>query len=730
MQRLIIVSNRLPVTVEKRKGKIAFRQSVGGVASGLASITRPREAVWVGWAEVPSARVSTAEKADIADRLWNEYGSKPLFLGQRDVAGFYQGFSNRTLWPLFHHFARYAEFDTEYWRAYERVNRAYRDAVLEVVEPGDSIWVHDYQLLLLPSLLRESLPDAPIGFFLHIPFPSYEVFRMLPWRREILSGMLGADLVGFHTFDYARHFLSSARSLLGLEDRDGQIQVDERLVLVDAFPMGIDAQRFQDQAAGTKSRRRQDLIRKAGPEQRIVLSVDRLDYTKGIPERLHAFNAFLESHPEWRGRVRLVCVAVPSRTRVEAYLRLKHEVDRLVGEINGHWGTVDWSPVTYLYRALPTRQLVDLYAASDVALVTPLRDGMNLVAKEYVACQVEGRGVLVLSEMAGAARELSEALLVNPYDRDAVVDALEAALTMPEDERQRRNEAMRRRLKRYNVGAWAEDFLDALGRIKLMQVAYDAHVLTPQQRARLLESARAASERVVVLDYDGTLVPFSRRPGAAVPDPDLLTLLGQIASSPSTTLVLVSGRDRTTMESWLGGVGAVLVAEHGAWVHEPGSEWVTGAPVTAAWKDAVRPVLERVVDRTPGSFIEEKDFSLAWHYRLAQADQAGLRVRELAEALSALTESLGLSVMEGNRVLEVKLSSINKGLAAHRWMAMPNAEFVLAAGDDRTDEDLFEAAPDHVWTIKVGRGPSRARSSLHSWREMRSLLKEIAEVMS
>jgi trehalose 6-phosphate synthase/phosphatase len=729
MQRLVVVSNRLPVTVEKRKGAIVFRQSVGGVATGLASIARPREAVWVGWAEVPVGRISTAEKADIADRLWNEHGSKPVFLGQRDIAGFYQGFSNRTLWPLFHHFDRYVEFDTEYWHAYERVNRAYRDALLEVVEPGDSIWVHDYQLLLLPALLRESLPDAPIGFFLHIPFPSYEAFRMLPWRREILNGMLGADLVGFHTFDYARHFLSGARSLLGLEDRDGQIQVDDRLVRVDAFPMGIDVQRFQQEASGPKARRRQALIRRADPEQRIILSVDRLDYTKGIPERLRAFDAFLDEHPEWRGRVRLVCVAVPSRTRVERYLRLKQEVDRLVGEVNGRWGTVDWLPVTYLYRALPTRQLVDLYAASDVALVTPLRDGMNLVAKEYVACQLDGRGVLILSEMAGAARELSDALVVNPYDRDAVVEALDAALTMPEDERRRRNTTMQGRLKRYDVGAWAEDFLQSLDRIKLMQVAYDAHVLTPQQDARLLEAARTAAARVVVLDYDGTLVPFSRRPGAAVPDPELLALLERIGSSPSTTLLLVSGRDRATMQSWFGEVSAVLIAEHGAWVHEPASEWVTTAPVNAAWKDAVRPVLDHVVDRTPGSFVEEKDFSLAWHYRLAQADQAGLRLRELTEGLSPMAESLGLSLMEGNQVLEVKMASINKGLAAHRWMTMPNAEFVLAAGDDKTDEDLFEASPDHAWTIKVGRGPSRARSSLHSWREMRALLREISEVI-
>jgi trehalose 6-phosphate synthase/phosphatase len=730
MGRLVIVSNRLPVTVEKRKGQIHFRHSVGGVATGLASITRPREAIWVGWAEIPSGRITAAERADVVDRLWDEHGSRPIFLSQRDIAGFYQGFSNRTLWPLFHHFARYAEFDAEYWKAYERVNRLYRDSLLELLQPDDLVWVHDYQLLLLPGLLREALPDASIGFFLHIPFPSYEAFRMMPWRREILAGMLGSDLIGFHTFEYTRHFLNAVRSLLGLEDRDGQLQVDERLVACDAFPMGIDVDWFERQASSPATRRQVTSLRKAGPDQKIVLSVDRLDYTKGIPERLMAFDSFLDEHPEWRRNVRLICVAVPSRTRVEQYLRLKHDVDRLVGEINGCWGTVDWSPVTYLYRALPVKQLVGLYSAADVALVTPLRDGMNLVAKEFVVCCTDGKGVLVLSEMAGAARELSEALVVNPYDREAVVEAIATALDMPEDEQALRNRAMQRRLRRYDISAWAEDFLRALDHIKLVQRAYDEHLLTPHQRLRLLQAAHDADNRVLIMDYDGTLVPFERRPGAAAPDDDLLSLLRRLVASPSTQVALVSGRDRATLTRWFGEVGAILIAEHGAWVREPGSDWVTSTPLTAAWKETVRPAMEDIVDRTPGSFIEEKDYSLAWHYRLAQKDQAALRLRELVERLAATADSLGLSLLEGDRVLEVKNAGVDKGSAAHRWMAAPEVSFVFVAGDDRTDEDLFEAAPDSAWTIKIGRGPSRARTTLPSWREMRSLLGEIAEVLS
>lgn len=715
--------------MEKRKGELLFHQSVGGVATGMTSVAESRDCLWLGWADLPSARVTAAERETVEKRLLDEFNSWPVFLTQRDVSGFYYGFSNRTLWPLFHTFARYAEFDAANWRAYERANRAFRDAVLEVARPGDTIWVHDYQLMLLPALLREELPDSAIGFFLHIPFPSFEIFRMLPWRRQLLEGVLGADLVGFHTFDYARHFLSSTRSLLGIDDRFGKLEVDERQVSVDAFPMGIDVERFAGAVQGKAVQRHARRVRPHDAEHRIVLSVDRLDYTKGIPERLEAFDDFLERHPGWRGRVRMVCVAVPSRTRVERYLRLKEQVDQLVGSINGRWGTVDWTPVTYLYRMLPFQTLVGMYAAADVALVTPLRDGMNLVAKEYVACRTDGTGVLVLSEMAGAARELGEAVLVNPHDRDAMVEALEAALEMPEKEQIERNRAMQARLERYDVKRWAGDFLHALDNVKLMQVAYAEHALTQQQRERLLAAARSAPERTIVLDYDGTLVPFARKPGGAVPDDHLLDLLRRLSGAPSTTLVIISGRERGSLDEWLGDVGAVLIAEHGAWIREPQGDWQTSAPMSGAWKKEIRPVLERYVDRTPGSFIEEKDFSLAWHYRLVQADQAAVRVTDLTETLAGMTEGMGIAILEGNRVVEVKNAEVDKGRAAHRWMTGGGNAFLLAAGDDRTDEALFEAAPDTAWTIKVGRGRSRARASLPWWRDMRELLEEIAEVI-
>jgi trehalose 6-phosphate synthase/phosphatase len=725
MSKLLIVANRLPVTVERRKGEHRFRHSVGGVATGLDSYRRAGETLWIGWAETPVSRLDAAEREVLRDALRERYASEPVFLTADDVAGFYHGFSNRTLWPLFHYFTRYAEFNPAFWRAYERVNRKYRDAVLEAYEPGDRIWIHDYQLMLLPAMLRKALPDAPVGFFLHIPFPSWEIYRLLPWRRELLEGVLGANLIGFHTHDYVRHFLGSVHSLLGIEDRNGMLRVGGGLALVDAFPMGIDVDRY---IAGARSRGAEREARRfAHGGRRLVLSIDRLDYTKGIPERLRAFDAFLEARPEWRGKVTMLCIAVPSRSRVWSYRELKRQVDELVGDINGRWGTIEWTPVQYLYRSLPFNLLMAAYATADVALVTPLRDGMNLIAKEYVAAHSGRPGVLVLSEMAGAARELPEAIVVNPHDQEAVVEAIATALEMPADEQVARNAAMRRRLKRYDVGRWAEDFLGKLDEVMLHTIAYDEYALTADARERLVAAFAEADRPLLMLDYDGTLVPFAPTPERARPDAKLYGLLEQITADDHTTLVLISGRDREALEGWFGELGVALVAEHGAWVREPGGDWATIVPLGAEWKEQVRPVIEQHVDRTPGSFAEEKDFALAWHYRVVSVDLARRRLQELTEALAPIAQSFGLSLMDGNKVLEVKPTGVDKGSAAHRWMGRSDFDFVLAVGDDVTDEDVFAAAPAGAWTLKVGRGPTAATFVVSGPDAVRSLLEAMLE---
>jgi trehalose 6-phosphate synthase/phosphatase len=696
------------------------------VATGLASLRASDESLWIGWAEGVSPRADAEERESVRTELRERYACEPVFLSADDIAGFYHGFSNRTLWPLFHYFGQDAEFDPSFWRAYERANRKYRDAVLEVYRPGDRIWIHDYQLMLLPQLLRERLPDASIGFFLHIPFPSFELFRLLPWRRELIEGVLGAGLIGFHTHDYVRHFLSSAQSLLGLEDRDGRLRVESRVVLVDAFPMGIDYQHWVSGVETRAAKRERRRVGSNNPNQRIVLSLDRLDYTKGIPARLRAFDTFLERHPEWRGRATMVCVAVPSRSRVERYRKLKREVDALVGDINGRHGTIEWTPIQYLYRSVPANTLLGLYAAADVALVTPLRDGMNLIAKEYVATHADKPGVLVLSEMAGAARELTEAIIVNPSDEQRVANAIFEALEMPEAEQLRRSHAMQQRLERYDANRWAAEYLGRLEEVAMLQLAYDEHKLSVQARDRMLQGFAAAPRRLLLLDYDGTLVTFDPRPECVAPDPQLLDLLRQLSADQRNTVAIISGRDPDTLDRWFGEIGVSLIAEHGAWAKEPGCDWGKQAPNDNAWMDEIRRVLELFADRTPGSFVEEKDVSLAWHYRSVQPELARRRRQEITEALGSLTQDFGLSMLDGNKVIEVINAGIDKGRAAYRWMGRVDYEFILAVGDDVTDESVFELAPQHAWTIKVGSGATRAAFVVSGPPAVRSLLGAMA----
>ena len=509
--RLIIVSNRLPYRLGRGEdGGRELEHSSGGLVSGLGPLHERPGNVWVGWADEGGQEPSARERSEF-DALLAAHDCVPVHVGEEDAHAYYDGFSNSALWPLFHGFPQYTRFEEADWEAYRRVNERFCDAVLSVARPGDTVWVHDYHLMLLPSLIRKASPRTAIGFFLHIPFPDYETFRMLPWRQELLLGTLSADLIGFHTYDYVRHFLSSCRRLLGYDNHLGHFLFEGRTTQVDAFPLGIDYDRFHGAALEPKAACQIERIRadRERPGSKTMLSVERLDYTKGIPERLRAFDAFLQRYPSWRENVVLKLVAVPSREGVASYQSLKREVDELVGSINGRYATSDWTPVEYYYRSVPFDLLAALYATSDVMLVTPLRDGMNLVCKEYLACRGDEGGALVLSEMAGATYELHEALVVNPFDRDAMVEAMLRALEMPLDEQRCRVGAMQKRLARYTAGKWAEEFLAALDGVLHHQARLNAHLLGPTSSKRLQEAFAQASKRLVLLDYDGTLVRSS-----------------------------------------------------------------------------------------------------------------------------------------------------------------------------------------------------------------------------
>ncbi len=463
MPRLIIVSNRLPVTVSADGEGTVVHHSSGGLATGLRVPHERSGGIWIGWPGDLSE--ATPEEALAIEERLREMNVVPVGLTREEQHVYYEHVCNAVIWPLCHDRIDQLPLLVEGWGVYERVNRRFADLVVEHYQPGDLIWVHDYQLMRLPALLRERLPDARIGFFLHIPFPNPEIFFALPTRRWLVEGMMGADLVGFHTRRYRGHFTAALRRLFGIEpSADASVLWSHRRVALGVFPMSVDAANIAERASAPEVAAERAELR-AGVD-RLLVGIDRLDYSKGIPRRLLAFERLLIEHPEWRERVRFTQIAVPSRGGVRAYRRFRRDVDALVGRINGEHATPTWIPVHYIYNTVPESTLLALYRAADVMLVTPVRDGMNLVAKEFVASRVDEDGVLVLSEFAGAADELSEALIVNPYDIDGVVVALDAALNMAGMERRARMKTLRAQVLTHDVHRWAASFLDALAAVR------------------------------------------------------------------------------------------------------------------------------------------------------------------------------------------------------------------------------------------------------------------------
>lgn len=721
MSKTIIVSNRLPVSLQHKFGKFEFKPSAGGLATGLGSIYKEGENIWIGW---PGNDVDSPEqRQEVIDELLH-LKMAPVFLSKEDIELYYEGFSNETIWPAFHYFTQYINYEDAYWKSYLEVNRKFCDAILEKADPEDTIWVHDYQLLLLPMMLREALPQATIAFFQHIPFPSYEIIRMLPWRKELLEGMVGADLIGFHTYDDMRHFLSAVGRILGLSNESGYIQTDNRLVNVDSFPMGIDYDKFAKAAVSKKSLANVKKFKSLLGEQQLLLTIDRLDYSKGIPQRIRVFDELLEANPEFHGKVSMIMVVVPSRAKVKSYMELKEEIDTLVGRINSKYSTLNWVPVHYFYRSFPFSELSAFYAMSDIALVTPLRDGMNLVCKEFVASKTDKKGVLILSEMAGASKELVDAVLVNPNDMQAVKESIITALNMPEDEQVLRISAMQASLKKYDIFQWVKVFMDRLAHVKGKQKDFQSKAIDQVLINELESKFKAAKKPILFLDYDGTLVGFKARPSDAFPDKELIDLVGRLAER--CQLVVISGRDKETLGKWFAGQQVDMIAEHGVWMKKKGNEdFVLYAEVDDSWKSDIRQVMDYYVLRTPGAFIEEKHHSLVWHYRKVESGLGDLRMRELFSHLKYMASGHNLQVLEGNMVLEIKRPDINKGRAATAFMKGEDYDFVMALGDDWTDEDTFKAMPKNAYTIRVGYAYTQADYNIKNPAEVRKLLSQL-----
>ena len=722
--RIINVSNRLPIKIRETRNGIEYASSEGGLATGLSALFERYESQWIGW---PGALVEGAEQQAVVTRDLAAQKLVPVFLSEEEIEKYYEGFCNETIWPLFHYFPTYSGFSADFFNTYTEVNRRFSDAILAIAKDDDIIWIHDYQLMLVPQMIREALPDVTIGFFLHIPFPAFPVFTALPWRKEILEGLMGANVIGFQTYDDVHHFTDAANRILDINFVGNEVRVDGRMVIAQAFPISIDYQKFHDLTATPAVAEQEAQLDTLLAGRKLAISVDRLDYSKGLIQRLRAYEAFLEEHPEWRERIGYIHLVVPSRDTVRNYRELKEEMDRLISAINGKYATLTWQPIRHFYQSVTPELLVALYKKADVALVTPLRDGMNLVSKEFVACNLDGNGVLILSEMAGAARELHDAIIVNPNDTQAFATAIHTALEMPHAEKDQRMRRMQQMVREADIFKWADDFMESLEELKDRKAPPAARYLDTTQFDRIEVKYCYSLRRLILLDYDGTLVPFYNRPEAARPDSELITLLQHLAEDTANRLVIISGRDRHTLENWMRDVPIDLVAEHGAWYKKHGAGWENHHEADSSWKAMFLDTLHAFTRTTPGALIEEKSFSIAWHYRQCDAGLANRRVAEIREALEPKAAQAGLQLMDGDKVLEFRNPALNKGRIARTVVNTNKHDFIMAIGDDTTDEDMFTTLPAGTVSIKVGTHLTAASYFVNNYKEVRELLRKFGE---
>jgi len=736
MSRLIIVSNRLPFSIDHEGEELKLRQSSGGLVSAVTSYFEANhsqqgitEKLWVGVADFPQV---DWDKLVINQSARYDFDIQPIFIDRQVYNDYYNGFSNSVLWPLFHYFPSLVEYPANYYEAYVQVNRKFCAELVPMLKPDDIIWVHDYQLMLLPQMLRQHRPDAMIGFFMHIPFPSYEIYRLLPneWKKSLLQGAIGADLVGFHTHDYVQHFIQSVKMILGADTYFHTLQYQNRLVKVDLFPIGIDYKKFNNAANDPEVIQHRNEIKKNFQDKKIIFSVDRLDYTKGIMDRLNGFEFFLAQNPHWKENIVFILNVVPSRDEIHAYNERKKQLEEKIGTINGKFSTISWQPIIYRYQHLPFHELSALYQLADVALITPLRDGMNLVAKEFVASSVSRTGVLILSELAGAASELNEALLVNPTDISDIANSIDRALNMPLPEQRNRMVLMQRRLQEYDVVKWVNDFLDQLKETKKEQQKLTVKTLDEKTLSNICCHYSESKKRFFLIDYDGTLVPITRLPSEAVPTDRVKEFLASISSDQDNHVAIISGRDAATMEKWFGYLPLTLVAEHGASLKMRNESWQQLVTVSEQWKDQVRRIMQIFVTRCVGSFIEEKTNTLAWHYRNTQVDLGFARSRELINNLSQLIQNTSLQVIDGNKVVEIRMAGFDKGTITLKILSETQPDFVFCIGDDTTDEDMFKVLEDSAYTvktytIKIGNRGTAAKYTLPSQQLVLPLLNRL-----
>ena len=730
--RLIVVSNRLPVIVEGKDENITFKQSAGGLVQGLSASLESlednpesRNYLWIGW---PGTTIKEEYQKTVKKALKKNFNACPVFTSEAEMEKFYLGFCNSTLWPIFHSIPTLANYNEDFFEEYIKVNKKFKDVLIKVLKKDDIVWVHDYHLMLLPQMLRNEFKDIKIGFFLHIPFPSFEIFRLLPknWRTEIVNGLLGADLIGFHTFSYMQNFTNAVERTTGIQSKFGNFAAGDRIVKTKAFPIGIDFDKYNDSSQKESVSKEIENLKKTFGENKVILSIDRLDYSKGITNRLRAFELFLERNPSWRKKVTLAMIVVPSRIGVYQYQETKNTIDQMIGNINGKFGNFEWTPIVYQFKNLTFEPLAALYSAGDVILVTPLIDGMNLVSKEYVAAQKDLNGVLILSECAGAAEELRNTIIVSPNDISEIADAIKKALEMTFKEKVIMNKPLQSYLKKYDIKMWAQNFIDEL-LTKNKGEFSKAKILDSRIKEKAIKDFAKASKSLFLLDYDGTLVNFFKKPRMAKPSDRLLQILSAISSNPKNEVVLISGRDKNSLEEWFKRININIFAEHGAYYRNKNGKWSRFLKTELNFKKEILEILQIYANRLPGALVEEKNSSVVFHYRNASENLSNDVIPELVTLFKNLLANSSIIVQNISKGIEIKSVFLNKSVAVSNYLANKEFNFILAAGDDIIDEEMFNALPNNAYSIKVGDSKTCAKYYIKSVNEMLDILNEFSK---
>nr|GMD26490.1 probable alpha,alpha-trehalose-phosphate synthase [UDP-forming] 9 [Ipomoea batatas] len=779
--RKIVVSNMLPLHAQRDKGtsKWCFSLDKDSLLLQLKDGFSPEtEVIYVGCLK---ADIEPSEQEEVAQRLLDDFKCVPTFLPPDVQKKFYYGFCKQYLWPLFHYMLPMCpdhgdRYDRQLWQAYVSANKLFADKVMEVVNPEDDyIWVHDYHLMVLPTFLRKRYHRVKLGFFLHSPFPSSEIYRTLPVRDEILKGLLNCDLIGFHTFDYARHFLSCCSRMLGLdyESKRGHIGLDYfgRTVYIKILPVGIHMGRLESVLNQPSTFDKVKEIQEQFKGKKVILGVDDMDIFKGISLKLLAFEQLLQQHQDLQGKLVLVQIVNPARSSGKDVQEAKRETYSTAKRINELYGHPSYEPVILIDHPAARYEKTAYYAVAECCIVNAVRDGMNLVPYKYIVCRQGSPGMdeamgikagsprtsmLVVSEFIGCSPSLSGAIRVNPWDIEAVAEALNVAITMSDSEKQLRHEKHYRYVSSHDVAYWARSFMQDLERACKdhyskrcwgigLGLGFRVISLSPSFRKlsndHIVSSYKRTNRRAIFLDYDGTIVPQSSI--VKSPSAEVIHFLNALSNDPKNTVFIVSGRGRSSLCEWLEPCERLgLAAEHGYFIRwNKSSDWECMTADTE-WKQIVEPVMKQYTDATDGSSIETKESALVWHHQDADPDFGSCQAKELLDHLENVLANEPAVVKRGQQIVEVKPQGVTKGLAAEKVLLMMvnggrPPDFVMCIGDDRSDEDMFEGiikmvsglsistAPE-MFACTVGRKPSRARYYLDDTADVVRLLQGLA----